>query len=125
PTLLGLLNIGGSGYNAIETASSNADEAFYDFEEMLVTLRSESGRPQYLKLRISIELASALDTPNIIRLSPRILDDFQAFLRELRVDEISGSEGWYLLKEELLIRINRAVAPIVINEVLITDMVIQ
>ena len=94
-------------------------------DEMLITIKSDRARQQYLKFKYSFELVSVADSIIVIQLLPRIIDDYQAFLRELRVEELQGSEGWYRLKEELLIRANTILAPVRIKEVLISELVIQ
>jgi flagellar FliL protein len=56
---------------------------------------------------------------------PRIVDNFQIYLRELRVDDLRGSGGIYRLREELLARVNAAVAPVKVNDVLFKEMLVQ
>jgi flagellar FliL protein len=46
-------------------------------------------------------------------------------LRELRVEDIRGSAGVMRLKEELLRRVNLAVAPTPVHDVLLKEMIIQ
>ncbi len=115
----GLIGVNTSG------ESENANSEYMALDEMLISIKSNSARQQYLKLKFSFELESAGDRLEVTRNLPRILDDFQAFLRELKVEEIQGSEGWYRLKEEMLIRVNTILAPKSIREVLISDLVIQ
>jgi len=56
---------------------------------------------------------------------PRIIDNFQVYLRELRIDDLKGSAGMYRLREELLTRVNAAAQPAKINAVLFKEMLIQ
>jgi flagellar FliL protein len=56
---------------------------------------------------------------------PRIVDQFQSYLRELRVDDLRGSAGVMRLKEELLRRINVAAAPFSVRDVLLKEMIVQ
>ena len=58
-------------------------------------------------------------------LMPRIVDQFQGYLRELRVDDIKGSAGIMRLKEEMLRRINVAAAPYRVRDVLLKEMIVQ
>jgi flagellar FliL protein len=46
-------------------------------------------------------------------------------LRELRVEDLSGSASVYRLKEELLRRVNLAVEPVKVKDVLFREMIIQ
>ena len=52
-----------------------------------------------------------LEKAGMQALMPRVVDQFQAYLRELRVDDLKGSAGVLRLKEELLRRVNVAAAP--------------
>ena len=56
---------------------------------------------------------------------PRVTDQFNGFLRELRTDDLSGSAGAYRLRLELLRRVNLVIAPAQINAVLIEEMLVQ
>ena len=99
--------------------------AFMQLDEMLVSVTSNANKQQYLKLKLSLELVKAEDQPAIEGVLPRVIDRFQTFLRELRVEELQGSAGLYRIKEELLTRINLVIRPLRIREVLISDMVLQ
>lgn len=56
---------------------------------------------------------------------PRIVDQFQSYLRELRVDDLHGSAGVMRVKEELLRRINIAASPYPVRDVLLKEMIVQ
>ncbi len=56
---------------------------------------------------------------------PRIVDNFQIYLRELRIEDLRGSDGIYRLREELLARVNAAVAPVKVTDVLFKEMLVQ
>jgi flagellar protein FliL len=56
---------------------------------------------------------------------PRIIDNFQVYLRELRVEDLRGSGGIYRLREELLTRVNAATAPAKVVDVLFKEMLVQ
>ena len=99
--------------------------AFYDMPDMVVNIQSPDGTPAYLKLSVSLELKSAEETPGIKALMPRVVDQFQTYLRELRVDDLRGSESVLRLKEELLRRINVTAAPYRVRDVLLKEMIVQ
>lgn len=92
---------------------------------MNVSLNPGGRRQQYLKMQLTLELAKATDQPAVEAVMPRIVDNFQVFLRELRVEELQGSEGVYRIREELLARVNKATAPIQVRDVLFQEIVIQ
>lgn len=101
------------------------DVVFYEMPELLVNIRSEDGRASYLKLKVTLECDSEETILAIEPAMPRVMDRFQSFLRELRVEDLNGSLGSYRLRLELLRRVNLAVAPEQINAVLIEEMLIQ
>ncbi len=98
---------------------------FYDLPEMLVNLNT-AGRPRsFLKILISLELASENDITTIESVLPRIVDNFQVYLRELRMEALQGVGGMARLRKELTDRVNSAVSPAQINDVLFKEMIVQ
>ena len=98
---------------------------FYTLPDIVVNMQTADGRPTFLKLKLTLELPNqetvdALD-PNM----PRMQDMFQTFLRELRPEDLSGSQGSYQLRMEILRRINLLIAPSKANAVLIEEMLIN
>jgi flagellar FliL protein len=99
---------------------------FFDLPDFLVNLNTTGNRKaNFLKLTVSLQLESSEDTPRVASMMPRIIDNFQIYLRELRVEDLRGSEGIYRLREELLARVNVAVAPVKVHEVLFKEMLVQ
>lgn len=98
---------------------------FYDLPEILVNLNGTGKQENYLKIRISLELEDATAQVALEPLMPRVIDNFQVFLREMRVEDLSGSAGMVRLKEELLRRINLSVQPVKVQDVLFKEMLIQ
>jgi flagellar protein FliL len=99
---------------------------FFDLPDFLVNLNSAGGKKSnFLKLSVSLQLENAEDTARIGAMMPRIVDNFQIYLRELRVEDLRGSDGIYRLREELLARVNAAVAPVKVKEVLFKEMLVQ
>jgi flagellar FliL protein len=99
--------------------------AYYDVPDIVVNIQSADGSPAYLKLSVSLELDNADEKPGIQTLMPRVVDQFQGYLRELRIDDLHGSAGVVRLKEELLRRINVAAAPFPVRDVLLKEMIVQ
>jgi len=99
---------------------------FYDLPQMLVNLNTGGGRKNnYLKISISLELTSQEAGVELEALLPRVVDNFQVYLRELRVEDLRGSAGVQRLREELLMRVNAAVHPIEVRDVLFKEMLVQ
>ena len=99
--------------------------AFSDMQDILVNIQSNDGTPAYLKLGVSLELEDDAQKTAMQPLMPRITDQFQAYLRELRLDDLKGSAGVLRLKEELLRRVNVAAAPYKVRDVLLKEMIVQ
>ena len=101
------------------------DPVFYALPDLLVSLNTGERRSNFLKIKVSLELPNAADQARIERLQPRIVDYCQVYLRELRLEDLRGSAGTTRLRQELLRRIATAVAPVPVNDVLLSEMVVQ
>jgi len=99
--------------------------SFMDLPEMLVNLQTTGRKQAFLKLRVALELEAVTDQPRVEQMLPRIIDNFQIYLRELRVEDLQGASGMHLLREELLTRVNAAVKPVKVNDVLFKEMLVQ
>jgi flagellar FliL protein len=109
-----------------ESTAQAKPGVFLDLPEILVNLNATGNRrPNFLKINISLEVESPSDVVKLQALMPRIVDSFQVYLRELRVDDLRGSAGMYRLREDLLRRINEAARPVKISDVLFKEMLIQ
>jgi flagellar FliL protein len=98
---------------------------FVDLPDMIANLNSPSNKPSYIKLQARLEVAQSEDAEKVKQEMPRLQDIFQTYLREMRPEELRGSPGIYRLREELLGRANVAVAPVKVNDVLFTQLLIQ
>lgn len=102
-----------------------AKAIYFELPEMTVNLSASTERPQYLRVKVTLELADAA-TQDAVKVSmPRVVDAFQVHLRELRAIDLEGSAGLYRLREELMRRINVAIAPAKIRAVLFKEVVVQ
>jgi flagellar protein FliL len=98
---------------------------YYNLPEILVNLNAAGRRSSFLKMTISLELENAADIPRIQAVMPRIVDNMQAYLRELRAEDLRGSAGLFRLREELLARVNAAAQPARVNDVLFQEVLVQ
>jgi len=98
---------------------------FYEMPEMLVNINTAGRTRNFLKIRVSLEVASVDDIARIELVQPRIIDNFQVYLRELRLEDLQGAAGMYRLREELLNRVNAAVRPTQVKDVLFKEMIVQ
>ncbi len=98
---------------------------YFDLPEMTVNLSASSERPQYLRVKVTLEMDDAKIQDAVKVAMPRVIDAFQVHLRELRAVDLEGSAGLYRLREELMRRINVAIAPSKIRAVLFKEVVVQ
>jgi flagellar protein FliL len=129
--ILGSLMGGKKDEHAAETEHTSeapkvaGPAVFMDLPEMLVNLQSQGRKQSFLKIRVALELESPADMPRVDQVMPRIVDSFQVYLRELRIEDLQGAAGMQLLREELLTRVSAAVKPVKVNDVLFREMLVQ
>ena len=122
-TTFGLL--GGSEEVVSTTEQPPAPAYYHELPEMVVNLSSKEKKAHFLKMKIALEVADITVAEALQPNMPRVLDLFQVYLRELRAQDLEGSQGIYRLKEELLKRINLAVHPSRINRILFKEIIVQ
>jgi flagellar FliL protein len=110
---------------ATSAAAVAAPPVFVDVPEILTNLNVPGKRQSYVKLHAELELPDKADQAVVVAAMPRIQDLFQTYLRDMRPEELRGSEGSYRLREELIGRAAVAAAPAHISDVLFVEMVIQ
>lgn len=98
---------------------------YYDLPDLVVNMNDTGPKQRFLKLRMSIELPKKEDEAKLEAVMPRITDNFQTYLRELRVDDLRGSAGIYRLRLELLLRVRAAADPVVVRDVLFREILVQ
>jgi flagellar FliL protein len=116
------------GHKPSQAAAAPAPKppVFLDLPDTLVNLANAgTERPQYLKVKIVLELPDQVMVQQVQPILPRVMDAFQTYLRELRPTDLDGSAGLYRLKEELTRRVNASIAPSRINAVLFKEIVVQ
>ncbi|NBB84032.1 MAG: flagellar basal body protein FliL [Alphaproteobacteria bacterium] len=124
-----LLGGGAEEDGAAAEASAPAEPVgpgvFYDLPDMLVNLNTTANRQHFLKISVSLEVGSEEDVAAIEEVMPRIIDNFQVYLRELTLDDLRGSAGLYRLREELLRRVDTAAGDATVRDVLFREMLVQ
>ncbi|MCR0980682.1 flagellar basal body-associated FliL family protein [Roseomonas populi] len=118
--------IGGHGGAQAPAAGQPAKPpVFLDLPEVLTNLNVTGRRATFIRLKAKLELASESDAAAIQAAMPRLLDLFQTYLREMRPEELRGSQGTYRLREELRNRASLAASPARIQDVLFVEMIVQ
>lgn len=98
---------------------------FFDLPDITVNLSSNGGAARFLRIKTVLEVGSQTDVLELEKIKPRIVDDFQVYLRELRPDDLRGSAGAYRLRHDLLLRANQAAQPIHVHNVLFRELIVQ
>ena len=109
-----------------EDGKPAAKTIYYTLPEFLVNLNTSGKSSSFLKTTIILELNKFTDVVIVEANLPRLLDAMNTYLRELRASDLAGSAGIQRLREELLLRANKALAPSVkVNDVLFKEIVVQ
>lgn len=115
----------GHGKTAKDGHGAPAGVVFLEIPNMLVNLSGPDEQPRYLRLKVQLELANEADLAAVQAVMPRVVDQFQTYLRELRLKDLHGSAGIYRLQMELLSRVNAAAYPTEVKDVLFQEILIQ
>ena len=110
---------------AVSAAEAALDNVFFSLPSVLVNLSTDSSRNTYLRVAATLEITNAVDAADAKEKASAIMDGFQTFLREMRPSDIAGSGGLLRLKEELLVRANAAIGRDVVQNVLLTEFLVQ
>lgn len=105
--------------------SRMAPGTFVEIPSMIVNLNATGKQSRFLKIALKVELEDKKDEQNFQAIMPRIIDQFQAYLRELQIDDLRGSSGMYRMKIELLSRIRAAAPEIKVRDVLFQEVLVQ
>ncbi|HEY1095661.1 MAG TPA: flagellar basal body-associated FliL family protein [Alphaproteobacteria bacterium] len=108
-----------------DSAEESGPSHFYELPDMIVNLTGDNGKQRFLKLSITLELNKAADEKVVEAVLPRVMDHFQTYLRELRIDDLRGSAGIYRLRQELLDRVRSATNGLNIKDVLFEEVLVQ
>jgi flagellar FliL protein len=95
---------------------------FYTMPDLSSNMQTQDGRPSFLKLKVTFELPNQDTVDTLEENMPRLQDMFLTFMRELRHEDVAGSQGNYTLRMEIQRRVNLVIAPSKVNAVLIEEM---
>jgi flagellar FliL protein len=108
-----------------EPAAGVHESFIFNLPTMTVNLNSEGGQEAFMKLTIALEVEDEHMMAEIQPRMAKVVDAFQVYLRELRKSDLEGSAGIYRLKEELLRRVNVAIAPAQVESILFKEILVQ
>lgn len=98
---------------------------FYELPMQQYNLNTGGQGSSFLRVQIQLEVDRESYKADLDAKLPRILDEFNVYMRELRPEDLDGAAGIFRLKEELLMRINQAVAPTRVKDVLFQEFLVQ
>ena len=110
---------------AAAIAAAAPQSFIFNLPEMTVNLNTGGKGESFMKLTIALEVANQAMMTQIQPRMAKIVDAFQVYLRELRPSDLEGSAGIYRLKEELLRRVNVAIAPAQVDSILFKEILVQ
>lgn len=116
---------GGEKKDGAAAAGPVGPPFFFDLPDMLVNLNATRNRPSFLKIKITVEVATAEDIGHVTHVMPMVLDGVQMYLRELKPENIAGSAGMYRLRQDLIARIAAPSYPAKVKDVLFKELLVQ
>ncbi|HHL40482.1 MAG TPA: flagellar basal body-associated FliL family protein [Deltaproteobacteria bacterium] len=96
----------------------------YDMRPFIVNLMDNAGT-RYLKVDVSIELASPEQEAELKKLLPQIRDSIIILLSSKSYDDVGTVEGKFKLRDEIVARVNQHLGGEGVRTVYFTDFVIQ
>ncbi|MFK7973431.1 MAG: flagellar basal body-associated FliL family protein [Rickettsiaceae bacterium] len=99
--------------------------SYLDLEPMVVELAPSEGKKEYLRLHLTLRLATEKERAYIIARLPIIKDSLFTFLCTLRAGDFNNSSNILYVKEEITKRINKITDPIIVKEVLFQEFIVD
>lgn len=96
-----------------------------ELDEFIVNLRVNGSQPRFLKMRMALQYVGSNNTANLQKSMPVIRDRIIVYLRELRAEDLHGAEGMYRVKSELLVRLNKLLYPIPVQDIYFKEILVQ
>lgn len=100
-------------------------QVFYKLQDMTINLNEEGKKSRFLKVGLTLVLLNESDVAVVEALQPRIEDYVMTYLRELKPEELAGSANFYRMRENMLLRVQAAVAPVQVTNVLFNSVLVQ
>jgi flagellar FliL protein len=99
---------------------------FVPLNEMTINLKnSKDNNTTWLRFKVVLEVKGKNNYDSVSQLTPKIVDIFQTYLKELRQSDLDGSFGIYKIKNEMMMRINTIIYPAAINAILFQEIIVQ
>jgi flagellar FliL protein len=111
---------------AAEAPAADEPQVYVSLEKPLqVNLVGSGKRLPYLNLDLWLAVKTEEDAKKLEGVMPKVIDQFQVYLRSLRIDDLQGADGVQRMRDELLMRAKAAAKPVEVEDVLIKSMLAQ
>jgi len=110
--------------NAAEVLKAKS-VTYLPIPELTINLKKTSSRSRTLTASFVLALENENVRKNVNHFIPMIQDQFHTFLREMDVSDLEGMAGIERVSQEMLIRINRVVAPFSVTDLLVQKFYIR
>jgi flagellar basal body-associated protein FliL len=98
---------------------------YLDLDPMTISLISSGDKREFLRIALTLRLGSETESQAVLAKIPVIKDVMIGFLKSLRATDFNSSNSTIFLKEEIIKRLNKITAPIIIKEVLFQEITVQ
>ncbi|WP_158927778.1 flagellar basal body-associated FliL family protein [Acidisphaera sp. S103] len=105
-------------------AAKPVPPSYVDIPEMIGNL-SDRYRPHYVKLAARLVVPKPDDVVQVTSALPRVQNLLTIYMRDMKPEELHDSADTDRLLKELLTRVNAAVAPAKVSDVLFTQLLVQ
>lgn len=102
-----------------------AGSVYVEVPPLTTNMLADGAGEHFLKARVMVEVTSEEDKAKAEAKMPQLQDDWNAYLRQMRPEDVQGSAAVQRLKEGLLRRASQALAPIPVKQVLMTELLVQ
>lgn len=111
---------------AAEEHAADEPQVYVSLEKPLqVNLVGTGKRMPYLNLDLWLAVKNEEDAKHLEGVMPKVIDQFQVYLRSLRIEDLQGADGVQRMRDELLLRAKAAAKPVEVEDVLIKSMLAQ
>ena len=111
---------------AAEEHAADEPQVYVSLEHPLqVNLVGTGKRMPYLNLDLWLAVKNEEDAKKLEGVMPKVIDQFQVYLRSLRIEDLQGADGVQRMRDELLMRAKAASKPVEVEDVLIKSMLAQ
>lgn len=108
-----------------QVTNGPAGTTYYTLPTLATNINSAGGQQQHMSLQVTLEITDPAMIPELERNAPRLRDSLLTFQRELRAEDVEGSQGTFQLRQEIQRRVNLVMAPAQVRSVLIQQMLIS